>query len=37
MKALNGRELHDLAKRLWPLHRSITGDGTRETLHILQK
>lgn len=34
---LNGVELHKLAKRLWPIHRSITGDGTRETLKILQE
>lgn len=37
MKALTGQELHDLAKRLWPIHRSITGDGTRETLSILKE
>lgn len=27
--------MHDLAKRLWPIHRSITGDGVRETLRII--
>ena len=36
-QGLNGQQLHDLAKRLWPIHRSITGDGTRETLRILQE
>ena len=32
-----GQEMHDLASRLWPIHRSITGDGTRTTLAILQE
>jgi aminopeptidase-like protein len=36
-QGLDGEQLHDLAKRLWPIHRSITGDGTRETLRILQE
>ena len=35
--SLSGAQLHDLARRLWPIHRSITGDGTRETLRILQE
>ncbi len=30
-----GREMHELAARLYPLPRSITGDGVRETLRIL--
>ena len=30
-----GEELHQFAKLLWPINRSITGDGVRETLrHI---
>lgn len=29
--------MHALARRLWPLHRSITGDGVRKTLAILQE
>mgnify|MGYP002152257887 CR=1 FL=1 len=29
--------MHDLARRLWPLHRSITGDGVRQTLTILRE
>lgn len=31
-----GRYLHDLARRLWPIPRSLTGEGTRATLAILQ-
>ncbi len=34
---MNGEELHALAKRLFPICRSITGPGVRETLSILQK
>ena len=34
---LDGQGMHDLAKRLWPIHRSITGNGTRQTLRILQE
>jgi len=34
---LTGQQLHDLATRLWPIHRSITGNGTRETLSILKE
>ncbi len=33
----DGRYMHALAKRLWPLHRSITGNGLRATLEILRK
>ena len=32
-----GDYMHALARRLWPLHRSLTGDGTRQTLAILQQ
>ena len=35
--ALDGEGMHALARRLWPLHRSITGDGTRKTLRIIQE
>ena len=31
-----GRQMHALAAQLYPLCRSITGDGLRETLRILQ-
>ena len=37
MKAMNGQQLHDLARRLWPIHRSITGKGTRQTLNIIKE
>jgi len=29
--------MHGLARRLWPIHRSITGEGVRQTLQILQE
>jgi len=29
-------EMYALAKRLWPINRSLTGDGVRQTLKILQ-
>ena len=35
--SLYGQEVHDLGRRLWPIHRSNTGDGTRETLRILRE
>ena len=31
------KEIYNLAKKLWPINRSITGDGVRETLSIIQK
>ena len=31
-----GDEIHQFAKRLWPLNRSITGDGVRKTLRQIQ-
>ena len=30
-----GLEIFNLAKKLWPLNRSITGKGTLDTLKIL--
>jgi aminopeptidase-like protein len=33
--APQGRAMHDLARRLFPICRSLTGDGVRETLRIL--
>ena len=32
-----GEEIHNFAKELWPLNRSITGNGVRETLKQTQK
>jgi aminopeptidase-like protein len=32
-----GSFAHDLAQRLWPIPRSITGNGVRQTLSILQE
>ena len=32
-----GAEMYALAERLWPLNRSISGEGLRETLRILQE
>jgi aminopeptidase-like protein len=32
-----GRQVYDLARRLYPICRSITGNGIRETLKILQE
>jgi aminopeptidase-like protein len=32
-----GQRLHDLARRLFPICRSITGDGVRQTLRVLQE
>lgn len=31
-----GIEIHKLATRLWPINRSITGDGVRETLSAIK-
>ena len=27
-----GKNMHDMAKDLWPICRSITGEGVRETI-----
>ena len=32
-----GQFMHDLARRLWHIHRSITGDGVRQTLAVLKE
>jgi len=31
-----GKQIHELASRLFPLNRSITGEGVRQTLKILK-
>ena len=37
MKLNEGRGIYDLCKKLWPITRSITGNGVRETLKIIQQ
>ena len=32
-----GNKIYNLAKRLWPINRSITGNGVRDTLKILRE
>ena len=32
-----GNEMYSLIKRLYPLNRSITGDGVRQTLSIIKE
>jgi aminopeptidase-like protein len=32
-----GETIHALAKRLWPINRSITGNGVRETMNVLKE
>lgn len=32
-----GQKIYDLAKELWPLNRSITGEGLRKTLNIINQ
>ncbi len=34
---MSGKEIYELAKRLYPLNRSLTGKGTRESLSILKE
>lgn len=33
----HGKMMIDLAKKLYPINRSITGSGVRETLDIIKK
>ena len=33
---LEGKDMYELAKKIFPINRSITGDGVRETLSILK-
>jgi len=35
VKLTTGADMHALARRLWPLHRSLTGAGLRESLAIV--
>ena len=32
-----GNEIHNFARELWPINRSITGEGLRETLRRISK
>jgi aminopeptidase-like protein len=32
-----GSEMYELAKRLWPINRSLTGNGVRKTLHLIRE
>ena len=32
-----GNDMHQLATELWPINRSITGDGVRKTLKIIKQ
>ena len=32
-----GDEIYQLARKLWPLNRSISGEGVRETLDVISK
>ena len=32
-----GEQIHHFAKRLWPLNRSLTGKGVRQTLRLVQE
>jgi aminopeptidase-like protein len=37
MKLINGEQIYRLCKRLWPINRSISGNGVRETLNIIKE
>ena len=32
-----GKDIYELAKKLWPINRSITGEGIRQTLNIISQ
>ena len=32
-----GSEIHNFAKELWPINRSITGEGVRETIELIKR
>ncbi len=36
MKNNNGKEMYELLEYLFPINRSISGNGVRETLRIIQ-
>ena len=35
-KRMIGNEIYSFAEKLWPLNRSITGEGVRQTLSIIR-
>jgi aminopeptidase-like protein len=35
--SFSGIEMHEFAKHIWPLNRSLTGDGVRKTLDFIKK
>mgnify|MGYP003988600167 FL=1 len=37
MKLKDGKDIYSLCELLWPITRSITGNGVRETLSIIQQ
>ena len=32
-----GKEIHDFCKELWPINRSLTGEGVRQSLDLIQQ
>ena len=34
---VSGKDIHDLAKKIFPICRSLTGNGVRDTLSILKQ
>ena len=34
---MEGDKIHKFAKKLWPINRSITGPGQKETLNLIKK
>ena len=37
MELNNGKDIYNLCEKLWPITRSITGSGVRETLGITDR
>ena len=33
---MTGNSIHEFAKKLWPITRSVTGQGVRETLFMIK-
>ena len=32
-----GKKIYKFAKKLWPINRSLTGEGVRQTLKLIKK